>query len=333
MPIIGSFGAGSAGGFGQRKGGKPYFVRYLVIAGGGGGGGDQGGGAGAGGYREIACKTLEVVSGKGYTVSVGAGGIGTTAPACTINTSLSNGNPSIFNGIESTGGGAGGWGEPCKGPLNPLPFIKKAQDGGSGGGVGRYQNPHAPYGPQPADVLDGGAGNTPPFSPSQGNNGGVNPPSVASTQAQNQVGAGGGGAGAVGTNGSPSGGGPGGAGAVSNITGSCVTRAGGGGGGGFNWPPGYPYPSGAGGAGGGGNAGNYGVTYPTTTAGQPGTVNTGGGGGAGAGGGLTTGGTGGSGVVIIRRTTACSSGASGGCESTCGADTIHVFNSPGTFRA
>jgi len=33
MPIIGSFGAGSAGGYGQRKGGfAPYFIQYLVVA-------------------------------------------------------------------------------------------------------------------------------------------------------------------------------------------------------------------------------------------------------------------------------------------------------------
>jgi hypothetical protein len=53
MPIIGSFAAGSAGGYGQRKGiaRQPYTADFLVIAGGGGGGRDRGGGGGAGGYR------------------------------------------------------------------------------------------------------------------------------------------------------------------------------------------------------------------------------------------------------------------------------------------
>ena len=36
MPIIGSFGAGSAGGYGQRKGGlQPYDIDFLLVAGGG----------------------------------------------------------------------------------------------------------------------------------------------------------------------------------------------------------------------------------------------------------------------------------------------------------
>ena len=53
MPIIGTIGAGSAGGFGQRKGGlAPVDVDYLLVAGGGGGqGGARSGGGGAGGYR------------------------------------------------------------------------------------------------------------------------------------------------------------------------------------------------------------------------------------------------------------------------------------------
>ena len=44
MPILGSIGGGSAGGFGQRKGGKgPYDIDFLVVAGGGSGGGEIGG--------------------------------------------------------------------------------------------------------------------------------------------------------------------------------------------------------------------------------------------------------------------------------------------------
>ena len=48
--------------------------------------------------------------------------------------------------------------------------------------------------------------------------------------------------------------------------------------------------------------------------------------------GQAAGAAGGSGVVIIRRVTADSCG-SGGCTSTSGSDTIHVFNSPGTYTA
>jgi hypothetical protein len=51
MPIIGSIGGGSAGGFGQRKGDFGLRASFLVLAGGGGGGYRTGGGAGAGGYR------------------------------------------------------------------------------------------------------------------------------------------------------------------------------------------------------------------------------------------------------------------------------------------
>ena len=45
-------------GFGSGGAGKPYNIRYLVIAGGGAGGKSQGGGAGAGGYRTVATKSF-----------------------------------------------------------------------------------------------------------------------------------------------------------------------------------------------------------------------------------------------------------------------------------
>ena len=77
MPLIGTFGAGAAKGFGQtRGGGSPYNVQYLVVGGGGGAGeGYGGGGGGAGGFRTIASKTFEVVTKTNYTVTVGIGGI------------------------------------------------------------------------------------------------------------------------------------------------------------------------------------------------------------------------------------------------------------------
>ena len=59
MPIIGSFGAGSAGGYGQRKGAglvpNPFSADYLMVAGGAAGRGQIGGGGGAGGLLYSYC--------------------------------------------------------------------------------------------------------------------------------------------------------------------------------------------------------------------------------------------------------------------------------------
>ena len=72
MPIIGSFGAGSAGGYGQRKGGlQPYDIDFLLVAGGGAGGG-TGGGGGAGGFRKFTSQTVN--PGETVTITVGTGG-------------------------------------------------------------------------------------------------------------------------------------------------------------------------------------------------------------------------------------------------------------------
>jgi hypothetical protein len=93
MPIIGSFGAGSAGGFGQRKGGiKLEGIDYLVLAGGGSGGasgyegsasGGLGGGGGAGGYITsygVPERSTETIT-EPVTITVGAGGAGGITPA------------------------------------------------------------------------------------------------------------------------------------------------------------------------------------------------------------------------------------------------------------
>jgi len=48
-------------------------VTYVIVAGGGSGGGELGGGGGAGGYRT---GPGTVLSAKGHTVTVGAGGAG-----------------------------------------------------------------------------------------------------------------------------------------------------------------------------------------------------------------------------------------------------------------
>ena len=259
-------------------------VDYLVIAGGGSGGGREvGGGGGAGGYRESsgaasggypasplgACVSALPVTATGYPITVGGGGSGTA-------NSGNQGSNSVFSSITSTGGGYGAVGSLPGGGGNGGP-------GGSGGGGGRW-GPGA-----------GGSGNTPPVSPSQGNNGGTRYQFPFSNHPAPHGGGGGGGAGSLGGNASSTKGGNGGCGATTSISGSAVIRAGGGGGG----TEGAPLGGGDGGPGGGGaglTGGSPGIS------GNPGTVNTGGGGG-GTGWGPSfsgNGGAGGSGIVIIR---------------------------------
>ena len=252
-------------------------VDYLVVAGGGSGGTRYTGGGGGGGYRESHCATVSgcytasplatptslPVSVQAYTITVGGGGSGVSC--ATGDESGNRGNSSVFSTITSTGGGGGQGQTPGTNPNIP---------GGSGGG--------GSYGP---GIF--GAGNTPPVSPPQGNNGGTgNPGGSASPYA---VG-GGGGAGAAASAAPGPASGTGGAGSATSISGSSVTYAGGGGGGATS----QGATAGSGGAGGGTGGG----TSPgsTTTAG---TANTGGGSGGGYG---STGnsGAGGSGIVIIR---------------------------------
>jgi len=264
-------------------------VDYLVVAGGGGGRGNRGdsdgmAGAGAGGYRESsgtasgcytvsplgACVSALPVTVIGYPITVGGGGSGGPGSSPF---SGSRGANSVFSTIISTGGGGAG-------PVSETPQAP----GGSGGGAGGAAN-----------RCDQGIGNTPPVSPSQGNDGGTGSNTGPS------AGGGGGGATAVGSNGStPTGGaGDGGAGATSSINGTPTARAGGGGGTTYCQGSGQQGNGGTGGGGAGGCApGNPGVS---------GTANTGGGGGAGAAQNsapspviATTGGSGGSGIVIIR---------------------------------
>ena len=265
-------------------------VSYVVVAGGGGAGNWAGGGGGGGGYREgklstdpytasplaaTPCSALPV-SVQTYPITVGGGGAGQPAGSTWPTTQACGGSNSVFSTITSTAGGAGGSNDRPS-PAGP---IMSGHPGGSGGGGGR----------QPGNV--GGAGNTPPVSPPQGNTGGSG---IENAPAPRYLGGGGGGATAVGSNAPPAVGGTGGAGATSSINGSPVGRAGGGGGG--TTDSGGPSPA----SDGGGAGGTGGGTNPGTN----GTANTGGGGG---GAGATNpgsassgaGGTGGSGVVIIR---------------------------------
>jgi hypothetical protein len=297
-------------------------VNYLVMAGGGGGadGNYVGGGGGAGGYRAsgygpsplqgTALLANSLFKGTTYTVTVGGGG-----------SSFSKGSDSIFNpgGTEGTDmitatGGGGAFSAPVGPGLAP-----SNANGGSGGGPnynGSYPNP---FGTNPSThsvfpASTKGLGNTPPFSPSQGNpsgGGGFNDNGPTS----HYGGGGGGGAGGVGGdfNVGPGGnsptplhGGDGGIGVGTAINpssgvgtpGPCgsLRYFGGGGGGGaqgaYDSLP--PIRAGIGGYGGGGCAsacrgGPPNPWYPRTAnapghsgvSGESGTTNTGGGGGAG----------------------------------------------------
>jgi hypothetical protein len=250
-------------------------VSYMVVAGGGGG---EGGGGGAGGFREYKGPadsytasplngnpggTAVTVTAQAYPITVGAGGAGGSGSNGTP------GNNSIFSTVTSNGGGGGA----VQGG------SAAALTGGSGGGCGQ-------------DSASGpGAGNTPPVSPPQGNNGGVGTPGPYGSSG------GGGGATAVGTTGSPqpssrSNGGNGGAGATTSITASPVAYAGGGGGGANT--DSSPAPGGGCAGAGGGGAGSR----DPNGCGSAASTNTGGGGGGGEWQG--SGGTGGSGIVVIR---------------------------------
>ena len=255
-------------------------VDYFVIGGAGGGGSIIAGGGGAGGFRMSNSKSLPApttsplanpsglsVTAQGYPIVVGSGGANTSA-----------GSVSSFSNISSAGGGASPGG---------------ACGGGNAGASGSGGNWRDTPGTGP-----GGAGNTPPVSPPQGNTGGSN--------AGNDSSGGGGGAGATGGN-SPgnTSGGTGGAGSylsdsfvgptapsygTSGPVSSTRYFAGGGGGSART----SSQQRGTGGDGGGGQGGIY---TPAGTPGVSGTANTGGGGG---GNGTPASGNGGSGAVMIR---------------------------------
>jgi len=274
----------------------PYNAEYLVVAGGGGGGRLRGGAGGAGGFRTATGFTL--TGGTTYTITVGAGGAGSTLTTARG----TNGSDSVFSTITSTGGGGGG----SAGGTSAATLT--GATGGSGGGGAADSVTGATFGA-------GGAGNTPSTSPSQGNNGG------SGIGTSNFGGGGGGGAGGVGSAGLTTAGGAGGAGTASSLSGASVTYAGGGGGG-------HNATGGAAGAGGGG-AGGVGAG-----AGGTGTANTGGGGG-GDGNGGSSGGTGGSGIVIISIPTVFYSGTTTGSPTvtTSGSNTILKYTGSGTYTA
>lgn len=267
-------------------------VDYLVIAGGGAGSpGGRGGGGGGGGFRVsnalgIPAPTMSplsnptglTITAQSYPITVGAGAAQTAD--CTPRGNA--GNPSVFSTITSTSGGGGGANATTGG------------DGGSGGGGGGFPFNQG-IGPRP-----GGAGNTPPVSPSQGNAGGASLTPCPANQWT--AGGGGGGASQQGFNPPPSNFNPG-SGGPAGIggDGSFVSPSFAGSNGTTGPSPGVRYFSGGGGATGfingtaSGGAGGGGAGKGPAD-GVAGTVNTGGGGGAGS----TTGPAGGSGIVVIR---------------------------------
>jgi hypothetical protein len=148
MPILGSFGAGSAKGYGLTMAGKKIEgISFLVLAGGGGGGAGLGGGGGAGGYRLADPSnpsdrsggpdnspgtqedTIDLFLNKPYSIIVGAGGA--AAPNVEYPYSYP-GSPSVFATITSIGGG-GGAAHP-----GPNPGTNPANDL-------YYTNPYFPY--------------------------------------------------------------------------------------------------------------------------------------------------------------------------------------------
>ena len=233
-------------------------AEILIIAGGGAGGSDRGGGGGAGG--RIYNSSYALATGT-YSVTVGAGGVGTTSSTGGGSGTIGgSGGSSIFAALTAVGGGGGGG---CH-PTNKTPTS-----GGSGGGGSQYNGAAAGASGTAGQGFAGGTG----FE--QGSAGG------------------GGGASAVGGNSASTLGGNGGNGVAYSISGASQTYCGGGGGGvyGANTAAGWnPGTGGTGGGGGGSNTGN----------GNAATYYGGGGGGArDANGATTTGGNGYQGIVIV----------------------------------
>ena len=329
MPILGSKGAGAAGGFGFAAGGPSFIsatggtvvdcgdyrthiftgpgsfvvskagsgensgVDYLVVAGGGGAscGTSGAGGAGAGGFRLSNVYSLPSMSPLSNPTGIPV--LSQTYPI-TVGAGGPLGGPSPI--------------EPQGVPGNPSVFSTITSTGGGGGG-GYPCGPGLPGGSGGGAGNPGGAGgtgNTPPVSPSQGNSGGAGLTLGAGPEPNHRQGGGGGGAGAIGTDANPStNGGPGGIGSfIANefigptapsygtpgpVSSTRYFAGGGGGGTQLNGAPGGA----PGGAGGGGNGAASGPT-----GGSNGTINTGGGSGGRYG--CSHPGVGGSGIVMIR---------------------------------
>ena len=236
---------------------------YILVAGGGGAGGCMAGGGGAGGC--ITATNSALVAATGYSVTIGAGGAGTssrTGPTV-------GGSNSAFNLSTAIGGGIGaGW-------------AINGGAGGSGGGAtqayvagaGTSGQGYAGGGNTGGAGGGGGGAGGAGIALTAGNGGiGIISTLITATQATSY--------------------------AVGQVSASNVYFAGGGGGGYASSASWGAFNGGAGGLGGGGAGGNGGTAQLN---GIDGTVNSGGGAGGGAYTGTDySGGTGGSGVFIIR---------------------------------
>jgi len=271
MPLLGTFGAGSAGGYGQRKGGvapNPFTADYLMVAGGGSGRGGIGGGGGGGGLLYSYCNSCAAGIGFDaglYNITIGAGG---SAGVGTDTTIISCGALACISKTATRGG----HGQPCSPAL---------RNGGSGAGGGHQGT--------------GGSGNTPAVPTAlggpQGNNGG-------GAGSGNYAASGGGGRGGAGvsSSGPGGGGGSGGVGITVSIDGSPRQFSGGGGGGAYN-----PGTAGGGSPCGSGGAGVPGTGPTTAPPASNGAENRGGGGGGnGEVAPPSNTGNGGSGFVVLR---------------------------------
>lgn len=277
-------------------------VDYFVVGGGGGGvgGANATSPGGAGGVRS---GTISIETGTIYTITVGLGGVGTTAA------NASTGSASTFYSISASGGGGG-------------TVSANASSGGSGAGA-----------PGSTVSYTGGSGNVGGYTPVEGYAGGNN--NITSPYPSG----GGGGAGGVGKAGTGSQSGNGGTGTfttlISTTTGislgigqyitatNALYFAGGGGGGATTTGA----LAGTGGSGGGGNG------AATTLSGTTGTNYTGGGGGAGSNTAGTYGGNGGSGVVILRYVTSSSVvGTNAAYSVSSGTYTTYIFTTSGTIN-
>tara|TARA_R110000782_G_scaffold23909_1_gene62152 strand:+ start:67 stop:996 length:930 start_codon:yes stop_codon:yes gene_type:complete len=305
MPLLGTFGSGSKGGFG--RGGLSLLIEatggtieeigdyrvhtftssgtfevqsidgalpspakaadYIVVAGGGAGGYSYGGGGGAGGFREA---HVDAISGT-YTASPLA--TSASMPIAVTSYPITVGAGAAQSGLYQNGQNGG---------TSTFSTIS-ASGGGGGGGTGQGTgNPGGSGGGGGKQTGAGnGSGNTGGYSPPEGNPGGPGSPNSG----------GGGGATASGTAGNASG--VGGAGAATQIS---LTSGLTGPTGGTRYYAGGAAPSQnptGGGVGGGGNN----LTYNTSTPQGKGVPGTGGGG---KGDFLNEPLVGGTGVVIIR---------------------------------
>jgi len=265
-------------------------IDTLMAGGGGGGGKRHGGGGGAGG---LVVKLNQAIVNGNYTVTIGAGGDGSTSGA-SVGTGGSKGGDTTFNGWTAIGGGVGY----SDGAFSPDPSY----DGGSGGGC-EHNRPGlnaAGNAQQPGSATGG-------FGSMGGSYDGSGSPTPGGTASEPPY-CGGGGGGANGVGGRPvqatgtSNGGPGlfvsqftnyGTNDSNGTSGTRGHYCGGGAGGQFNGSVSSTHCRG--GVGGGG----VGQSATNGTSAGAGMANTGGGGG-GDGSDTANAANGGSGIVIVR---------------------------------